>query len=185
MKLSQREAILAMVTGTIMLFGMTALFSKSKIEEWKDISKQQSDLQDQILRNKEIIASKAVWQKKLDELQKSLPEYPAEQKMDVQWLSTMDELASKHGVKILKRQAGEEKVVGDVYELPIECKDWEGNLNSIVHFLFDLQSQGAMLDIRQLQMRPKSGDLLRGYFTLYCAYAKQGKNAGEKKKTSK
>jgi Tfp pilus assembly protein PilO len=185
MRLSQREIILAMVTGTVVLFGMTAILSKSKIDEWKDINKAQNDLVAQIQKNKEIIASRAVWQKKLNELQKSLPEYPADKKMDVQWLSTMDELASKHGVKILKRQAGEEKVVGDVYELPIECKEWEGNLNAIVHFLFDLQSQGAMLDIRQLQMKPKSGDVLRGYFALYCAYAKQGKSASEKKKTNK
>jgi hypothetical protein len=185
MKLSQREIILAMITGAVVLFGMTIILARSKIDEWKDVRKMQDDLIIQLQKNKEIIASREIWQKKLNELQKSLPEYAADKKMDVQWLSTMDELASKHGVKILKRQAGEEKVVGDVYELPIECKEWEGNLNATVHFLFDLQSQGAMLDIRQLQMKPKSGDVLKGFFSLYCAYAKQGKNVGEKKKNNK
>ena len=181
MRLSQRELILAMATGTIVLFGLSVILSKSKIEEWKEIGKKQEELSIKIQRNQETIHSREIWQKKLSELQQALPEYAADKKMDVQWLSTMDQLATKHGVKILKRQAGEEKVVGDVYELPIECKEWEGNLNAIVHFLFDLQNQGAMLDIRQLQAKPKSGDVLRGYFSLYCAYAKQKKGNGEKK----
>lgn len=181
MKLSQREIVLAMATGTIVMFGMSVILAKSKIEEWKEIIKQKDEISTQIKNNKKTISDRPVWGKKLSELQKALPEYPADKKMDVLWLSKMDELAAKHGVKILKRQAGEEKIVGDVYELPIECKDWEGNLSSLVHFLFDLQSQGAMLDIRQLQIKPKSGDLLRGYFSLYCAYAKQKKNTGSKK----
>lgn len=181
MRLSQRELVLAMATGSIILFGMSAILAKPKIDEWSDVEKKQADLALQIKKNRETIASRPTWQKKLADLQKSLPEYPADKKLDVQWMSVMDQLASKHGVKILKRQAGEEKLVGDVYELPIECKEWEGNLGSIVHFLFDLQNQGAMLDIRQLQLKPKTGDLMRGYFSLYCAYAKQGKVAGEKK----
>src|SRR3989339_852267 len=182
MRLSQRELILAMATGAVVLFGLSVILSKSKIEEGKEIVKKQEELSAQIQRNREIINSREIWEKKLNELQKALPEYPVDKKMDVQWLSAMDQLATKHGVKILKRQAGEEKVVGDVYELPIECKEWEGNLNAIIHFLFDLQSQGAMLDIRQLQVKPKAGDVLRGYFSLYCAYAKQKKNNGEKKR---
>lgn len=181
MKLSERELMLAMATGAVVLFGLSVILSKSKIEEWKEITKKQEELSAQIQRNQETINSRDVWLKKLGELQQALPEYPADKKMDVQWLSTMDQVAVKHGVKILKRQAGEEKVVGDVYELPIECKEWEGNLGAIVHFLFDLQSQGAMLDIRQLQVKPKAGDVLRGYFSLYCAYAKQKKGNGEKK----
>ena len=180
MKLSQREIVMAMATGTVILFGLSALLAKAKIDEWKDILKKQEGLSLQIKNNNKTIADRPIWQKKLNDLQKVLPEYPVDKKMDIQWLSAMDELASKHGIKILKRQAGEEKIVGDVYELPVECKEWEGNLNSLVHFLFDLQNQGAMLDIRQLQIKPKSGDLLRGYFSLYCAYAKQKKIVGGK-----
>ena len=39
MRLSQRELILALATGTVLLFGMSAILSKSKIEEWKDVTK--------------------------------------------------------------------------------------------------------------------------------------------------
>jgi hypothetical protein len=182
MRLSQRETIMAVVTCTVVLFGVTAIMAKSRIDEWKDLLSKQADIEMQIDRNQRLIDSKGVWQKKLSELQKALPEYPVDKKMDVYWMSIMDEVASRHGVKILKRQVGEEKVVGDVYELPIEVKEWEGSLNAIVHFLFDLQSQGAMLDIRQLQMKPKSGEILRGYFSLYCAYSKASAKVVPKKK---
>jgi hypothetical protein len=88
----------------------------------------------------------------------------------------MDGLASRNGVKIITRQVGEEEQAGEIYELPIECKDLEGTLQGLVRFLFDLQNEDAMLDIRQFYVKPKGkGDvLLRGRFTLYCAYTRAG-----------
>ena len=75
--------------------------------------------------------------------------------------------------RILKRQVGEEEKHGDVYELPIDCRDWEATLDSLTHFLFDLQAENAMLDVRQLLIRPnKDASKLRGRFLLNCAYTR-------------
>ena len=63
--------------------------------------------------------------------------------------------------------------MGDVFELPIEVRDWEGSLEALVGFLFELQSQGAMLDIRHLVMKPNEKKVLRGRFVLYCAYTRE------------
>jgi hypothetical protein len=64
--------------------------------------------------------------------------------------------------------------------LPIECREWEASLDALVRFLFELQSEGAMLDIRQLLIKPRGQGILRGRFTLYCAYARAGDaGAGE------
>ena len=60
------------------------------------------------------------WIKDFQELNKQVPPFPADKKMDVHWLSVMDDVASKHGVVISKRQVGEEKRTGDLYEMPIE-----------------------------------------------------------------
>jgi len=106
-----------------------------------------------------------------------LPTLPAGRNTDVHWLELMDNMASKNGIKIIKRQAGEEKKMGEVYELPVECKEWEGSLDSMSHFLFDMQSEGGMLDIRQLLVKPTGKDVLRGRFTLYCAYMKEPQKA--------
>lgn len=90
----------------------------------------------------------------------------------------MDSLATANNLSISRRQAGKEISVGDVYELPIEVKDWEGSLESLVKFLYALQSDdGAMLNVRALYMRPSSRrGFLKGTFTLACAYMR-GKGA--------
>jgi len=83
----------------------------------------------------------------------------------------MDSVATRNGFTIARRQTGKEAEVGDVYELPIDCKDWEGSLESLVKFLYDLNREGAMLDVRQLYVRPSNKPgYLKGTFTLYCAY---------------
>jgi hypothetical protein len=52
-------------------------------------------------------------------------------------------------------------------------------LDAIVKFLYDLQSQGAMMDVRKLMMKPhgvapQGGYLMKGRFSLTCAYTKEG-----------
>ncbi|MFC1497392.1 hypothetical protein ACFLS1_02820 [Verrucomicrobiota bacterium] len=172
MRLSQREYTLILTTVGAVLFGVSLLFVKPKIGEWTDLQDRQQLLQAQIGLNKNLVDGRDAVLKEMDGLSKMLPQYSASSKVDVYWLSTMDKLAAKHGVTILKRDAGNEKPMGDVYELPIEVRNWEADLDSIAHFLFELQSKGAMLDIRQLLMKPKGKGVLRGRFTLYCAYTR-------------
>ena len=76
---------------------------------------------------------------------------------------------------VVAGQVGAEKPVGDVFEIAIECKEWEGSLDALVHFLYDLESAGVMLDMRQMFMRPHPTNrgLLRGTFTLHCAYMRE------------
>jgi len=175
--------VLMLATAAVALFAGTALLARPKVDAWRDVRREQAEVRDQIERERRLLQTKDSWQKQFAELTKIIPVYPADKKMDVHWLSIMDELARKHGVNISKRQVGEEKKVGDVYELPIEGREWEGKLDAIVHFLFDLQSQGAMLDVRQLLIKPKeqkSDGVLRGRFTLYCAYMRE-RGAGKAK----
>jgi len=66
--------------------------------------------------------------------------------------------------------------VGDVYEMAIDCKEWDGTLDALVHFLYGLESAGVMLDMRQMFIRPSPVDHshLKGSFVLYCAYMREG-----------
>ena len=173
MKFSQREYSLVIITAAAALFGVTILLARPKVEEWKKLRIEQGKLMIEIEKYKELVGNKDLWLNKFEELSKMLPQHPADKKVDVYWLSIMDNLAVTHGVTISKRSAGEERRMGDVYELPIEAKEWEANLDAIVHFLFDLQSKGAMLDIRQLLIKPKGNGVLRGRFILLCAYTRE------------
>lgn len=172
MRMNPRELVLLLATLAVALFGVSYLAMRPKAREWKAIRETKAELRRQVARDRELIASREQWAGELETLSGLLTEVPAGQKVDVFWLTMMDGKAEQHGIKVLRRSAGEEKRMGDVYEMPIECQDWEGDLKSLVHFLFDLQSAGAMLDIRQLQVRPKSGAELKGRFSLSCAYTR-------------
>jgi len=172
-RLSEREQLLGIVTASVVLFAVTFLLAEPRVEEWKKMRSEQRDLEKRITHSEDLMSRSETWMKRLDELKVFLPVYPEGEKVDAHFLSVMDKLAARNGIKILRRQAGEEKRYGDVYELPVECKEWEGTLDSLVHFLIDLRSQGAMLDIRHLFIRQQRGGELRGRFSLYCVYARE------------
>lgn len=174
MKVTSRELNLLLATLAVALFGATALMARPRVTQWKALKADQAQQRTEIEQDQRLLDDRARWEQEFDSLRQYLPQFPADKKMDIHWLSIMDSLASKHGVRISRRDVGEEKRLGDVYELPIDVRDWEGTLESLVHFLFELQTQGAMLDIRQLSMKPNEQRVLRGRFILYCAFTREG-----------
>lgn len=171
MKMSQREIVLGVSTLAVALFGVTALLAKPKIQVWKDLKAERAEVLRKIELDRYLIDQEGDWSNKLTKVSALLETPPAGMGVDGFWLHKMDEIAGEERLDIKNRRAGEEEDHGDIFELPITC-DWEGSLDSLVHFLFELQSKGAMLDIQQLMIKPVSGKagLLRGKFTLYCAY---------------
>ena len=162
-----------MATLTAALIGGSAVFVKPRIQEWKDLRAQQGEARKAIALDQRLVDQQAEWKGKFNELSKILPRQPTDKVVDVYWLSVIDELAKKNGVEIRRIEAGKEKPQGDVYELPIECKEWQGTLPALIHFLFDLQAKGAMLDVRHLLIKPRGKGILGGRFTLYCAYTRE------------
>jgi Tfp pilus assembly protein PilO len=175
MRVSDRELLLATVTGAAILLGVSYLLAKPKWEQMKSLRDEQAVVRREIEQYRSAAMEREKWQKEMEAVKGMLVKYPADQAMDVVWLAAMDSKGKKNGVNINKRKAGEEKQVGDVYELPIECSDWDGSLSALTHFLFELQSEGAMFDVRQLKVTQARGSgELRGGFTLFCAYIKEG-----------
>lgn len=185
MSISPREAFLGLTTLAVALFGGTAVLVKPKVQEWKDLRAAQEQVRRDIAVDQRLVEQRENWKRRFDEVSKALPQHPRDKKMDVHWLSIIDLAAQSHEVQIRRLEAGKEERQGEVYELPIECKDWEGGVDALVHFLFDLQSRGAMLDIRHLLVRPKAGKTLRGRFSLSCAYTREqgGGQAAERPET--
>jgi hypothetical protein len=173
--MSSREMMLGVATFSAALVGLTVFIARPRIEELSELRARQADLRGRIEADNRLLGQRGDWERKMVEMRELLSVQPAGKNVDVHWLSVMDTIAAKHGVRISTRQAGEERKEGDVYELPIECKEWQGTLESLVYFLFELQSEGAMLDVRQLVVRPgeKGQGQLRGRFTLYCAYTRE------------
>jgi hypothetical protein len=174
-KVSPRESVLLLATVSIILFGVSFVMGRPKIERWKEVLAERAGLLSEVEGYRELLTDREKWENEMAEVSKILPRLAANQEVDVYWLSVMDRLAAQHGVIIRRRQAGEEKQERDIFELPIECREWEADLDPLIHFLFDLQKEGAMLDVRQLLIRPKGKTRLGGRFSLSCVYTKEKK----------
>lgn len=161
----------AMILGALLLYAFGALVYKDQMQNWKIARRTYDSAVKKLNEEKALIAAKGEWDARYVKMSDLMPIFPYDKDVDTHWLNTMDSVAQRNNLTITRRQAIKEEEVGDVYELPLDCKDWEGTLDSLVKFLYDLNKEGAMLDIRQIFIRPSPRPgFLKGSFTLYCAY---------------
>ena len=168
---SSREKNMLLITAVLVLYAVAALSYKKQAANWKAARRTYAAAKRKVTEERALIAARDMWSERYETMRGLMPIFPYEKDVDTHWLNLMDSAATRNGFSISRRQANKEVEVGDVYELPIECKDWEAPLESLVRFLHDLHQQGAMLDVRQLFIRPSTRPgFLKGSFTLYCAY---------------
>ena len=167
-----------LVTVVLVLYAFAALSAKKQIANWKVAQRVYATAQKKLLEENALIAARDEWNARYEKVRELMPIFPRDKDVDTHWLNIMDSAATRDGLAIARRQTSKEAQIGDVYELPIDCKDWEGTLESLVKFLYDLNKEGAMLDVRQLFVRPSNKPgFLKGTFTLYCAYMRSDEDA--------
>ena len=117
----------------------------------------------------------AAWAKAAKTYARAKATFEAGKATDTTWLGKMDALAAKHHISISQRQSGKEVESGEVLELPIEVRSWEGALESLVKFMHELENTDeGMFDIRSISFKPSSKKgYLKGSFTLTCAYMRE------------
>ena len=170
--ISSKEKNMLLIGLAVALYGIAALCYKAQMPNWKKEQKIHQTAEKKLTEEKALIAARETWKEEYETIREFMPVFPEEKDMRTHWLRLMDDTAQEEGLTITRRNPNNEVEVGDVCELAIDCKDWEGSLESLVHFLYALSTQeGAMLDVRQLYIKPtnKAG-VLKGTFTLYCAY---------------
>jgi len=169
--ISPREKNMVLIAVVAILYAVAALSFKKQMTNWKVSKRIYVTAQNKVHEEQALISAKDEWAAKYEQMRELMPVFPYDKDVDTHWLNMMDSAATRNGLTIARRQTNKEIEVGDVYELPIDCKDWEGTLESLVKFLYDLHQEGAMLDVRQLFVRPANRPgYLKGTFTLYCAY---------------
>ena len=171
MKVSSRELGLLWATGMVALFGLTYMLAQPRFKEWKDLSARQEETARKIQATEHLLDQRAQWDEKLREFRKKLPQYPADKDVTADLLIRIERLAAANGLQLPARDSEKEVLKGDMYELAVNCK-WEGKLESLAHFLFDLQSEDAILDTSQLTVAPNEKKVLRGSLTVYCSYSR-------------
>ena len=115
------------------------------------------------------------WTEAYEAEKAAMPTFASGQATDTTWRRKLDEIAAKHNIIISSAQTGKEVEAGDVLELPIEVKSWEGCLEALVKFMHELENTNdGMFDITQINFKPSSKKgYLRGSFTLNCAYMRE------------
>ncbi len=122
-----------------------------------------------------LIGERQKWNDAYEDEKSQMPTFAFGKSTDTTWLQKMDELAEKHHISILQRQPGKEVEKGDVLELQIEVRNWEGALESLVKFMHELENTAeGMFDVGYLNFKPSSKKgYMKGSFTLTCAYMRE------------
>jgi len=175
MTVSPRERMLAGATLAVLLTALLVFAYDGRVKAFRTARADLRAKQTSLSYRRLLIGQAPAIEARFAELKDLMPVFPADKRVDTHWLGIMDAAATRNGLSIAKRQPGNEKLDGDVYELPIECREFEGSLEAVVRFLFDVQNEGVMLDVRAITIRPSPQNpaLLRGQFTLYCAYMRE------------
>lgn len=171
--LSLRDRALLIIIGIVILYVVAALFWIMSVQhKWTVSLKKYRDAVKKYDRENALIAQTDRWNMEYLSEKEKMPMFPDGMDVDTHWMNMMDTLATTNYISISRRQNGKEVSKGDVFEMPVEVSSWEGSLECLVKFLWDVQSNGqSMMDVSAITMRPsqKKG-FLKGSFTLTCAY---------------
>ena len=174
MKLSFREVGLGITTGALLLFGLTFLVGAPKIKVWQERIETQKAQAQRIEVAKRLVGDRARWDERLANLHTRLTRYPVAMDVTADYLKILERVAKDNNITLVKRRPKKEKPQGDCYEMPIDCT-WEGDLNSLVHFLYALDQENVTMDMESLSVKLVAGgkERLKGNFTLMCIYTRE------------
>lgn len=171
MRLTTRELILAWITAVAILFTATWFVLAPRIESWKTLREREREVAGRIEVDTRLIQQSGYWSEALAGILRTLPVYPLERDVTADLLIRIETLAAQSGLTLERREAQKEERQGELFSLSINCR-WEASLDSLVRFLFALQSDSAILDVSQLSITPDSQRRLKGGFTVDGAYSR-------------
>ncbi len=173
---SLKEKAMMATLGVIVLYAIAvcAWFFWAE-STWKKKAKELRRAQEAYQKEVKLIDEKRKWTEAYETEKAAMPTFEIGKATDTTWRRKLDELAAKHHVAIMSAQTGKETEAGDVLELPIEVKSWEGSLEALVRLMHELENtEEGMFDIVQISFRPSSKKgYLRGSFILNCAYMRE------------
>ena len=174
-KTLREKAIMAMLGMAVLYAFAVILWFVSAESSWKKAAKAYDKAKKTYQNEVKLISEKRKWTDAYENEKATMPTFEAGKATDTTWRRKLDEIAAKHLIVISSAQTGKEVEAGDVLELPIEVKSWEGCLESLVKFMHDLENTNdGMFDITQINFKPSSKKgYLRGSFTLNCAYMRE------------
>jgi hypothetical protein len=180
MKLSMRESILGWVTMVVVLVGVSMWVGESRYKEWQESIRTRKTLGGRLTVAQHLLGQEQEIRDALGEIRKNLPPHPVGKDVTAEMLKTLEKNAQESNVTLFRREPEKEKSAGDLYWVEINCT-WEADLEALVRFLYALQGQGVILDVRQINMNPAPGAAgrLKGSFSVDCAYSRTTASAAQ------
>ena len=173
---SLREKAVIAVVVVLALYAMAVvLWFVSQQDAWQRAAKVYAGAKKTYESERKLISERQKWNDAYEEEKAQMPTFAFGKATDTTWLQKLDELAEKHHISISQRQPGKEIEKGDVLELQIEVRNWEGALESLVRFMHELENTTeGMFDVGYLNFKPSSKKgYMKGSFTLTCAYMRE------------
>ncbi len=174
--MTDRDKRLLGIFVVVLLVGVLGMWFPKAKKAWTKQEIAVAKLEGQLKQERMVIQQRASVEEQYETLRAQIPVFPADKDVVTYWWSMVDNIATANGVNIATRSAGREMVNGEVIELTLECRDWSANLESLVNFLYDIETRSqTMMDVRSITVTQdnKKPGLLKGTFTINCAYMRE------------
>lgn len=169
-----KEKALMAMAGVIVMFALAVgLWFFSAENAWKKSAKQYDRACQTYEKEERLISQRRKWNEAYEAEKAAMPLFAEGQATDTTWLRKVEELAKANNVLITQSSYGKEVEAGDVLELPIDVKNLEASLESLVKFMHALENTTeGMFDIRELSIQPNKSKkgYLKGSMAITCAY---------------
>ena len=171
----KEKAMMAVVAVVVLYAVAVGVWFFSAESAWKRAAKAYGKECDRYEQEEKLISERRKWNELYDLEKAAMPTFEAGKATDTVWLRKVEDLARTNLVLITSIDSGKEVEAGDVLELPIEVKSWEGSLEALVKFMHALENTSeGMFDVKEISLRPsqKKG-YLRGSLSITCAYMRE------------
>ena len=171
----KEKAMMAVVAVVVLYAVAVGVWFFSAESAWKRAAKAYGRECDRYEQEEKLISEKRKWNELYDLEKAAMPTFEAGKATDTVWLRKVEDLARTNLVLITSIDSGKEVEAGDVLELPIEVKAWEGSLEALVKFMHALENTSeGMFDVKEISLKPsqKKG-YLKGSLSITCAYMRE------------
>ena len=184
-KLARREMWLAIVGGLSLGIIATLWIVQDALGDWKVASTAEKKVSDKLRVTKKTLGKGPDVAAQLEVLQRRLPRYGPDRDVTAEQMRTLDRIAQEQNFGLGQREPQAEGTNGAVREIVIHSA-WDSNLDALTHFLYALQTQDVIFDVRRLTVIPVQGsaDHLKGSLVINSAYAVSDEPTGTNTNTS-
>jgi Tfp pilus assembly protein PilO len=154
MALSKREQKLLTATVVILAVGASYAILAPLLKGWGRAGRSLTAQRRELGVMKSIVQRQPAWEEEYAQLRASLNQAPQRFNAASDVLKKIEEVGAGSGVIISARRSRKEEDRGVYMELPVDCTV-EATTESLVRFLYALQTAAGFMRVEQLQVSPK------------------------------